>query len=191
MDALTRHRTARRRSSTGALPTKDVTDLRWRHAIASDALDAKLFAGLEQHLNGRDDLRASALRMSLLERMVTEGHDLAPDMAAEMHLSDASSLGERRLRARHATCLARLTNDPSRRAKLLHAAAMHRHAGSTRAAMALLDEAHTVRVELLVDAAWTSCRPGVCLFKQRKDACSMSGKPLAFPTGFGRTLHRP
>ncbi len=132
-------------SSTGALPTKDVTDLRWRHAIASDVLDAKLLAGLEQHLNGRDDLRANALRMSLLERMVTEGHDLALDMATEMRLSDAPSLSERRLRARHATCLARLTTDPSRRAKLLHAAAMHRHAGSTRAAMALLDEAHTVR----------------------------------------------
>ena len=56
-------------SLTGALSTKDVTDLRWRHAVASDALDAKLFAGLEQHLNGRDDLRAKALRMSLLERM--------------------------------------------------------------------------------------------------------------------------
>ncbi len=131
-------------SSTRALPTEDVTDLRWRHAVANDALDTKLLTGLEQHLNGRDDLRANALRMSLLERMVSEGHDLAQETAGNIRLPDARAVGERRLRARHATCLARLTTDGSRRAKLLHAAAMHRHAGSTRAARALVDEAHTV-----------------------------------------------
>ena len=131
--------------STGALPSRDMTDLRWRHAIASDAVDATLLAGLEEHLGERRDLRADALRMSLLERMVLEGHDTATDTAAKVHLPAAEDIGTRRLRARHATCLARLATDASRRAKLLHAAAMHRHAGSTRAAKALVDEAHAIR----------------------------------------------
>ncbi|MEC9161422.1 MAG: hypothetical protein VX919_01360, partial [Candidatus Thermoplasmatota archaeon] len=84
-------------------------------------------------------------RMSLLERMVLERHGTATDTAAKMRLAAADDIGTRRLRARHATCLARLATDASRRAKLLHAAAMHRHAGSTRAAKALVDEAHAIR----------------------------------------------
>ena len=55
------------------------------------------------------------------------------------------TLPERRLAARHATCLARLTEDASRRTKLLHAAALHRHAGSSRAAASLVNEAHALR----------------------------------------------
>ena len=131
--------------STGALSSKELTDLRWRHAVASDALDGALLAGLEQHLGERRDLRANALRMSLLERMVHEGHGMAAETASKMHFSDAEDIGTRRLKARHATCLGRLNTDLSRRAKLLHAAAMHRHAGSTRAAKALVDEAHAIR----------------------------------------------
>ena len=131
--------------STGALSTRDMTDLRWRHAVASDALESTLLAGLEEHLGERHDLRAEGLRMSLLERMVLEGHGIATDTAATMHLPTTEDIGARRLRARHATCLARLASDASRRAKLLHAAAMHRHAGSTRAAKALVDEAHAIR----------------------------------------------
>ena len=131
--------------STGALPSREITDLRWRHAIADDAINTTLLAGIEEHLGERRDLRADALRMSLLERMVLEGHNAATDTAAKMRLAAADDIGTRRLRARHATCLARLATDASRRAKLLHAAAMHRHAGSTRAAKALVDEAHTIR----------------------------------------------
>ena len=131
--------------STGALSSDELTDLRWRHAIASDVLDSTLLAGLEHHLGARRDLRAIALKMSLLERMVLEGHDLSAETASNMHLPDSEDIGARRLRARHATCLGRLTTDVSRRAKLLHAAAMHRHAGSTRAAKALVDEAHAIR----------------------------------------------
>ena len=86
-----------------------------------------------------------AWRMSLLERMVLEGHGVATNTAAMVHLPTDDNIGARRLRARHATCLARLATDASRRAKLLHAAAMHRHAGSTRAAKALVDEAHAIR----------------------------------------------
>ena len=77
--------------STGALPSRDMTDLRWRHAIASDALDTTLLAGLEEHLGERRDLRADALRMSLLERMVLEGHDTATDTAAKVHLPAATT----------------------------------------------------------------------------------------------------
>mgnify|MGYP001165359196 FL=1 len=130
---------------TDALPTANVTDLRWRHAIANDALNSTLTEGLAQHLNGRDDLRARALRMSLLERMVHEGHEGATAAAAEHLPQQAQTLPERRLAARHATCLARLTEDASRRTKLLHAAALHRHAGSSRAAAALVNEAHAMR----------------------------------------------
>ena len=131
--------------STGALSSEELTDLRWRHAVANDALDSTLLGGLEHHLGERRDLRANALRMSLLERMVLEGHDMAAETAFKMHLPDAVDIGARRLQARLATCLGRLSTDVSRRAKLLHAAAMHRHAGSTRAAKALVDEAHAIR----------------------------------------------
>ena len=130
---------------TDALPSAKVTDLRWRHAISNDPLNSALTEGLAKHLNGRDDLRARALRMSLLERMVEEGHADAPAVAAQHPSHQAQSLPERRLAARHATCLARLTQDVSRRTKLLHAAALHRHAGSSRAAAALINEAHALR----------------------------------------------
>jgi hypothetical protein len=128
-----------------ALPAANVTDLRWRHAIASDALNSTLTQGLAQHLNGRDDLRARALRISLLERMVREGHEGASAAAGEHRTQQTQTLPERRLAARHATCLARLTEDASRRTKLLHAAALHRHAGSSRAAASLVNEAHALR----------------------------------------------
>jgi len=132
-------------ASTDALSSKDVTDLRWRHAIANDGLTPKLVSDLEGHLSGREDLRANALRMSLLERMVQDGHAEARTFSRELRLTDGPTLAERRLLARHATCSARLTEDASRRTKLLHAAALHRLAGSVRAAKTLVDEAHTDR----------------------------------------------
>ena len=132
-------------ASTDALSSQALTDLRWRHAISDDPLAPKLMEDLDEHLNGRDDLSAIALRMSLLERTVHEGHEDAHMAATKLTLPDGDSLPVRRLLARHATALARLTEGTSKRSKLLRAAALHRQAGSMRAAKALLNEAEASR----------------------------------------------
>jgi DNA-binding MarR family transcriptional regulator len=117
-----------------------LADLRWRIALRAEPLSERLVGGLAQHLEGRDDLRALALRMTLVERLVVEDPIRAAALLAELRPSEDATLAGRRLLARWATCSARLDTSAGSAAGRLQAAALHRHAGSLRAAARLIEE---------------------------------------------------
>ena len=126
--------------ASDALDSSLLADLRWRIAIRTDAVSETFTKGLEQHLDGRDDLRAMALRISLVERLLPEDPAQAATLLSNLRPPPNAGLAGRRLEARIATCAARLGRGGASGASRLQAAALHRHAGSLRAAARLIEE---------------------------------------------------
>lgn len=126
---------------SGTMDAGMLADLRWRIALRADPLDRRLMDGLNDHLEGREDLRALGLRLSLLERQILQDHEGANEVLSGIPEVQGNGMAQRRLRARKATCLCRLAEGHAKRPATLQAAALHRHAGSLRASQRLLEDA--------------------------------------------------